>query len=193
MVGLLIASRMGGGPSPDERYQELNADAATQSSASLQKWEVHEPLTDEERGKLAKAATDFEGMLAIHPDAWGPHNGVGAVYAALDSWDRARPHLRFAIEHPPNSPSPEEQAVLGHAHYLYSLGLFFDNKIKEAEKEADEALKIDQSPDYLYARAQARVQLHKLEAAEADLTEALKLAPGDSRCLALLKFISNMK
>jgi len=176
-----------------DQYVQLMQHAAKTSGETLVKWEAHEPLSGDDRIALAKAADDFDKMVKLKPTSWTAHHGAGSVRCALEQWDEAIPHLKYAVEHPIQNPSKDDTSAMAHAHYLYSQALFFKHDYVDAEQEATAAIEGEHDADYYYARAQARVQMHKIEDAESDLRTAIDIVPNNPRANELLKFISNMK
>jgi tetratricopeptide (TPR) repeat protein len=193
-VGLILLSQFGT-TSNEEKAKALFDNAQLLSQPKLEKFDVaNEPLSPEDRTDLLQAANDFEQAKVLLPTSYKGSFGAGFVYVALEDWGNAATNLQQALAMPPVQPTTADLANMAQAHYLYARVLIATGKYADAEKQADAAVKFaNDSPNYLWARASARVQLRKIEEAQEDLRKALSVQPDHAPSQSLLKFISNMK
>jgi|ERR1700722_1695232 Flp pilus assembly protein TadD len=87
-----------------------------------------------EQGKTRDAETFFKGLIALDPDLYYGHAGLGAIALRDEKLDEAVHHLTRAAELKPDDPTV--YANLGEA-------LLRQAKFKEAATEFDRALKLD--------------------------------------------------
>jgi tetratricopeptide (TPR) repeat protein len=192
VVLALIVGSLIGKTTDEERAKELVQQAEVLTRAKLDKFEANEPLDPEDRPDLEKAVGLFHEVEQILHSSYKGFLGAGYVQVVLEDWPNALDSLRAALARPPRTLTADDKASIAQTHYLYARALISSNRAREAEKEASEALAFERTPNFLCARASARIQLHKLEDAQKDLLEALTLAPGHTWSQSLLKFISNM-
>lgn len=197
IVALLIGTQLGqnglGGESINDKIRRLNDHGTQLSAMPIQKWLANEPLQPEDRADLNLAAVDFQEILKLNDKAWDKRFTLAAIYGAQEEWDQAAPYIDSALANPPSNPTDADKATLGELHFLNSQRWFLAGKPDKAEQEATAAIKVGDVEAYYYARAQARAQLHKLEEAQQDCQQALKLDPNDERVTSLIKFMQNMR
>jgi Tfp pilus assembly protein PilF len=161
----------------------------------------------------------YEGILAAHPDAYQVEPYIARTYYAQHQLDPAIQHLRAALAKDPNNVEVKlllanvlaEKGNADEARQL--LGSIDDSKISDPstlvnagiglinQKKPEEALawfekaiaKFPQSPDAYYYRGITQLQLGKNDAAKADLTKFLAMAPNAPEAATAKEILEKLK
>jgi len=172
----------------NNEYREVLAKADKESTDILQKISMDETLTSEDRTRLSKAASLWEGLIAYEPNKFSSYLALGMIYRGLDNPEVAERHFRQCLNLIPPSDDLAIVATVNEAHYQLSRALFDEKKYENAAAEASTAVQSDKdNPNYLTARASANIQLKNYDLAKADLKAALKLDPNHKRANSLIK------
>jgi Tfp pilus assembly protein PilF len=153
--------------------------------------------------KFADARAIYESILAQHPDAYQVEPYIARTYYAEHQIDPAIDHLRKAVDKDPANvevklllatlltekgrsdearqilASIDESKITDPSTYVNAgIGLINQKKAAEAMPWFDKAIaKFPQAADAYYYRGITELQLEKNDAAKADLTRFLTIAP----------------
>jgi tetratricopeptide (TPR) repeat protein len=132
--------------------------------------------------RLDEAETHFRSALALSPDSWMPHDGLGQLEVCRQRWADARDAFDDAITRKPTDPAPFLEYGMATFHGLGQRG-----RRPAARLAFEQALALDSSLLDAYAG------LSMLAYGKRDWTEAarwagrgLQIDPGDGRLRALL-------
>ena len=170
-------------------------------------------------GKHAEARAVYEGLLAKYPEAYQLHSLVARTYSAEKQHDKAIEHLKTALAKQPDNVEwklllGSELAVAGRAEearatlasideskvrdatpYLnIGITLYNANQTKDAQAYFDKAIALfPKEGDAYYYRGLTHLQLGNNDAAKADLTKFLELAPAAAEAEMAKKILSQLK
>lgn len=181
---------------------ELRSDEALELCRTpLEKFDRSEDLTEAEKVNLDKATKLYETMMLYRPTAVEPAFQAGRCYFALANTDLAEACLNQAIlsgeeilrQSTANGNSSVKEATrltLAEARYVRSLIYQSVGDFKTAFEDADYAAQqVNNSPNYLSARASCSLQLGNMQPAMNDIAYALKLDPNHKRSLQIATLI----
>lgn len=170
-------------------------------------------------GKHADARSVYEALLVKFPEAYQIHPLIARTYSAENQHDKAVEHLKLALERQPENVewklvlgselaiagrADEAQAVMSSIDeakvkdatpYLnIGITLYNANKGKEAQAYFEKAITLfPKEGDAYYYRALTHLQLGSHDAAKADLTKFLELAPTAPEADTARKILSQLK
>jgi tetratricopeptide (TPR) repeat protein len=148
-------------------------------------------LTDEDRAQLREAAKLFDAMNYFMPRKIGPYLGAGKSYALVGDDVTAESRLQQLLNNVPLYENNAEgiRAAM-EAKFVLSQIRFRQGKFQEAFALADEAVKAHPDiPNYLIARANAEVELRRIDDAKNDVGQALLIDPQHTQGRRLAKLL----
>lgn len=186
-----------------QQYEQYSDENLKLVRPILEKFNQGEPISDDDKKSLEKAAQKYEAMNLYQPTAVEPHFLLAKVYQILEKNDRAEERIQQALV---NADMVLQQAkqqnnqnridatnlTIAECQFVFSQLLALRGEYTEALNQIDAALKVAaNSPDYLAQRASIYVQLEKIPEAVADLRDALALQPNHRRSIAIGKLIDS--
>jgi tetratricopeptide (TPR) repeat protein len=170
-------------------------------------------------GKNAEARGAYEALMAKYPEAYQLHPLIARTYSAENNHEKAIEHLRRALVKQPESvewklllgselamagkaeeaktvmASIDESKVKDATPYLnIGITLYNANKTKEAQAWFDKTISLFPSQgDGYYYRGLTHLQLGNNDAAQADLTKFLELAPSAPEAEMAKKILAQLK
>gem|GEM_PF-3009411 len=184
-------------------YQSELARANDLAADAIRKADQGEELTDEDRRKLSRAAPIFDNLNRFWPFKVGPFLYAAKVYYNIGEFDLARDRAQQAVnnERTDEQDRPETERgsaehkaqlrpVLAEAYYVMALAdaAKFD-WAKSLESAEIAAAMTPNVPNYIVARAAAKLQTGNAAGARQDLRTALGLQPEHKRAKQLLKLL----
>lgn len=169
--------------------------------------------------KNAEARGAYEALLAKYPEAYQLHPLIARTYSAENQHGKAIEHLNAALAKQPDNVEwklllGSELAVAGKAEeakatlasvdeakikdatpYInIGITLYNANKAKEAQVYFDKAVTLfPKEPDGYYYRGLTHLQLGNNDAAKADMTKFLELAPNAPEAEMAKKILAQLK
>ena len=170
-------------------------------------------------GKHADARGVYEALLARYPEAYQIHPLIARTYSAENQHDKAIEHLQAALARQPDNVEwklllGSELAVAGKAdeakammasvdetkvtdatpYVNIGITLYNANQAKQAQAYFDKAVTLfpNQGDGYYY-RGLTHLQLGNNDAAKADLTKFLELAPNAPEAEMAKKILTQLK
>lgn len=170
-------------------------------------------------GKHGEARTVYEALLAKYPEAYQLHPLIARTYSAENQHDKAVEHLKTALAKQPDNVEwklllGSELAVAGRADeakatlasidesvikdatpYLnIGISLYNANQAKEAQAYFDKAVTLfPAEADGYYYRGLTHLQLGNNDAAKADMTKFVELAPNAPEAAMAKKILAQLK
>jgi Tfp pilus assembly protein PilF len=169
--------------------------------------------------KYADARAVYEGILAQHPDFYQMEPYIARTYYAERQYDPAIEHLRKAAEKDPSNvdvklllanvlgekgsadearqilASIDESKITDPSTFLNAgIGLINQKKPEEAITWFDKSIaRFPQTADAYYYRGITEVQLGKNDAAKADLTKFVEMAPNAAEAATAKGILEKLK
>jgi tetratricopeptide (TPR) repeat protein len=183
-TGVPVIAHQGDYDTALRKAEELSRDG-------LQKINLDEELTVDDKTNLTSAAAQFEGLVAFEPKLFAPHLALGMIYRGLGNLDSAEKNLRQCLTNLPEDKTEPVRATANEAHYQLSRVLFDKGDFNGALDEANKAVKGDRlNPNYFVGQASALAQLNRKADAIRSLNAALKLDPEHRRARGLMNLLS---
>lgn len=171
-------------------YNKILMQAEEMTKDVFEKINRDEELTFEDKAKLSKAASLFQGLRAFEPERPGPYIALGLIFRGLSQPKAAEEALNLCLRTLGGNTSPEFLATSAEVHYQLSRVMFDAQKFDNAIAEASTAIQaVPDNPAYLTARAAAYLQSKRIDEAKQDLKAALKLDPSFPRAKTLMRLI----
>jgi tetratricopeptide (TPR) repeat protein len=179
-------------------YQAVLLQATKLSEDRLIRFDKGEKLSSDDLSKLRDAAKLYEQLSGFAPTKMAPYFASGRIHLLLGEHQVAEDKFKRSIAnsaHESNSANVRKvEQLTAEAQFFLAQCLLLDENWESAVATVNQALKArPNTPNYLYVRARARIQLRDLKGAEADLSAALRVEPGNPSCRGLLRFLQRAR
>ncbi|HSI71605.1 MAG TPA: hypothetical protein VK934_00390 [Fimbriimonas sp.] len=175
----------------NDEYSEQIKAAHTLSKPIFDKADLGQPISQDDKAQLIKAAIMIDAANRLHPELAIPFLGAGKAYLLADQLDLAEARLRQAIFNADDDKTPGAKETGWEAYYRLSELRFKLKDYEGAYEAADKAVNGQSgSVFYLLGRARAALQLKKFDQADMDLNAALILERENKEAQALHKMLA---